>query len=46
MQLTGNFVLTVPFIVFLAVALAGVNSALMVVGIALFDRESILTRWK
>jgi ABC-2 type transport system permease protein len=46
MQLTGNFVLTVPFIVFLAVALAGVNAALMVVGIALFDRESILTRWK
>ena len=46
MQLTGNFVLTVPFIAFLALALTGVNAALMLLGIALFDRESILTRWK
>jgi ABC-2 type transport system permease protein len=46
MQLTGNFVLTVPFSALLALALAGVNAALMAVAIALFDRESILTRWK
>ena len=46
MQLTGNFVLTVPFIAFLALILAGVNAALMLLGVTLFDRESILTRWK
>ena len=46
MQLTGSFQLTVPVIAFIALALAGVNIGLMLVGIALFDRESILTRWK
>ena len=46
MQLTGSFVMTLPIIVFVALALAGVNAALMLFGIALFDRESILTRWK
>jgi ABC-2 type transport system permease protein len=46
MQLTGSFLLTVPVIGFIALALAGVNAGLMLVGIALFDRESILTRWK
>jgi ABC-2 type transport system permease protein len=46
MQLTGNFMLTMPIIAFLALALTGVNAALMLTGIALFDRESILTRWK
>jgi ABC-2 type transport system permease protein len=46
MQLTGSFMLTVPIIAFMALALAGINTALMLIGIALFDRESILTRWK
>jgi ABC-2 type transport system permease protein len=46
MQLTGSFLLTLPVIGFIALLLAGVNAGLMVVGIALFDRESILTRWK
>lgn len=46
MQLTGSFQLTVTVITVIALALAGVNAALMLVGIALFDRESILTRWK
>ena len=45
-QLTGNFILTVPIIAFIALALAGVNAALTLIGVALFDRESILTRWK
>jgi ABC-2 type transport system permease protein len=46
MQLTGSFQLTVPAIALLALALAAVNVALMLLGNALFDRESILTRWK
>ena len=46
MQLTGSFQLTAPVIALLALALGGVNTVLMLVGIALFDRESILTRWK
>jgi ABC-2 type transport system permease protein len=45
-QLTGNFRLTFPVIAFIALALAGFNMGLMLLGIALFDRESILTRWK
>jgi ABC-2 type transport system permease protein len=45
-QLTGNFVLTIPLIGYLAVALTGVNAGLMLIGIKLFDREAILTRWK
>jgi len=46
MQLTGSFLLTIPVIGFIGLTLAGVNAGLMLVGIALFDRESILTRWK
>jgi ABC-2 type transport system permease protein len=46
MQLTGSFRLTMPMIGVLTVGLVVVNAALMMVGIALFDRESILTRWK
>jgi ABC-2 type transport system permease protein len=45
-QLTGSFLLTMPVIAFIALALAGVNAGLMLLGIALFERESILTRWK
>ena len=46
MQLTGSFLLTIPVIAFIALALVGINTVLMIVGIALFDRETILTRWK
>ena len=45
-QLSGSFRMTIPVIALIALALAGVNIGLMLLGIALFDRESILTRWK
>lgn len=45
LQLTGSVQLTVPITASIALGLAGVNAALMLVAIALFDRESILTRW-
>jgi hypothetical protein len=45
-QLTGNLLLTVPVVLFISLVLAGINAGLMLIGIALFDRESILTRWK
>ena len=45
-QLTGNVQLTVPAILLIALALVAVNAGLMRIGVALFDRESILTRWK
>jgi ABC-2 type transport system permease protein len=45
-QLIGAVLLTVPVILLIALVLAGVNAGLMVIGIALFDREAILTRWK
>ncbi|MSO29379.1 MAG: hypothetical protein EXQ48_00355 [Acidobacteria bacterium] len=45
-QLTGNVLLTVPKILVVALVLAAVNLALLRIGVALFDRESILTRWK
>jgi ABC-2 type transport system permease protein len=45
-QVTGAFMLTGTIILLVALALAIVNAGLMALGIALFDRESILTRWK
>ena len=45
-QLTGSFVLTGPVIAFVSLTLLGVNAGLMLLGIRLFDREAILTRWK
>jgi len=45
-QLTGTAVLTLSSIVLIALALIVLNVALMRLGVALFDRESILTRWK
>jgi ABC-2 type transport system permease protein len=45
-QVTGTFMLTGTIILLVALALAVVNAGLMALGIALFDRESILTRWK
>jgi ABC-2 type transport system permease protein len=45
-QVTGFVVLTGTLIALIAVALVALNAALMAVGVVLFDRESILTRWK
>jgi ABC-2 type transport system permease protein len=45
-QVTGSLLLTGPIILLIAAGLVVVNVGLMALGIALFDRESILTRWK
>jgi ABC-2 type transport system permease protein len=45
-QLFGALTLSVPVIAMLAVGLVVVNAGLMWLAIALFDRETILTRWK
>jgi ABC-2 type transport system permease protein len=45
-QLTGSIVLTVPVIVAISLILVGMNVGLMLLGVRLFDREAILTRWK
>jgi len=45
-QLTGTVALTGGLIAGLAMVLLALNAVLMHVGIALFDRESILTRWR
>ena len=42
----GRVVLTGSILALIAVALVAVNAVLMRVGVALFDREAILTRWK
>jgi ABC-2 type transport system permease protein len=46
LQLTGSIRLTGTMIAVIVLALAALNAALLRIGIALFDRESILTRWK
>jgi ABC-2 type transport system permease protein len=45
-QISGAVLLTAPVIALIAAGLAAVNVVLMLFAIALFDRESILTRWK
>lgn len=45
-QLTGNVELRGGIIALVVLVLAAVNAGLMRLGIALFDREAILTRWK
>jgi ABC-2 type transport system permease protein len=45
-QLFGAIQLRMPFVVGLAVALVAINALLMTAAISLFDRESILTRWR
>ena len=45
-EFTGSVQLTSTVILMIAAALAVLNAALMALGIRLFDRESILTRWK
>jgi ABC-2 type transport system permease protein len=45
-QVTGSVILSSTIVLLIALGLMIVNAVLMFVGIALFDRESILTRWK
>ena len=45
-QIFGALELTVPLILLIAVGLIVVNAGLMGIAIRLFDRETILTRWK
>jgi len=45
-QVTGSFLLTGTIVLLICLGLAILNAGLMALGIALFDRESILTRWK
>jgi ABC-2 type transport system permease protein len=45
-QLLGALVLTLPLILFLAAALLALNAGLLWLAIRLFDRETILTRWR
>jgi ABC-2 type transport system permease protein len=44
-QLTGAVTMSGPLILVIAVVLLALNVALMRVGVRLFDRETILTRW-
>ena len=45
-QLMGSFVVAAPALVLGAIAVALLNAALLFIGVRLFDRESILTRWR
>jgi ABC-2 type transport system permease protein len=45
-QLLGAFVLTTALILLIALGLVAVNAALAWVAVTLFDRETILTRWR
>ena len=45
-QIAVGFVVTIPIILLITGTLALVNVGLMRLGVSLFDRETILTRWK
>ena len=45
-QIAAGFVVTIPIILLITGMLALVNVGLMRLGVSLFDRETILTRWK
>ena len=45
-ELTAGFVVTVPIILLISGGLALINAGLFRLGVSLFDRETILTRWK
>ena len=45
-QLMGVFVVTLPVLFAASLACAAVNAALLWVGVKVFERESILTRWR
>ena len=45
-QLLGALTLSVPVIALIAAGLVVINAGLMWIAVALFDRETILTRWR
>ncbi len=45
-QMTGIFVLTIPMTLLVMAALAAIWLLLVGLGVVLFDRETILTRWR
>jgi ABC-2 type transport system permease protein len=45
-QLMGSLLLTMPTIAAIAGGLVVLNAGLVWLGVTLFDRESILTRWR
>ena len=45
-QIAAGFVVTVPVILVISGVLAAANVGLIRVGVSLFERETILTRWK
>jgi ABC-2 type transport system permease protein len=45
-QIAGVFTLTAQVIGLISLALVALNLVLMIVAIRIFDRETILTRWK
>lgn len=45
-QLTGTVLLTLPMVIAVAAGLTAVNAVLLAIAVRLFDRESILTRWR
>jgi len=45
-QIAVGFVVTMPIILLITGGLAAINAGLIRLGVSLFDRETILTRWK
>jgi ABC-2 type transport system permease protein len=45
-QVAGAFVITSPMLIAICAGLAIIWLVLVMLSVALFDRESILTRWK
>ena len=45
-QIAGTFFLTIPMLLAVALVMVGVWVLLILLSVALFERESILTRWK
>lgn len=45
-QVVGGFVLTTPMILTITAALVAANLVLLRIAVGIFDRESILTRWR
>jgi len=45
-QMTGIVVLTIPLMLVVMAGLTAIWGVLLAVGIAVFDRETILTRWR
>lgn len=45
-QLAGAIWLSLPILAVMSVALAGIAALLMILGVLVFEREAILTRWR